>query len=128
MEMLDRLKQLYNDNPDMRDALESKFPELEDKNPYIIVNQLFMRKGRPTSLYQLVRTKGNNLSIKNVTDNVNWSNTIEATNQYATSRKDFYLTRKDFVALLKNSGVKIDSLQLLYDNSIKLMYRVEWEE
>jgi hypothetical protein len=116
--IIQRLKHFKENNPDLTDLLESKFPEIIDNTSYIKANDLFMRKNYQYTIYQVRIIKGE-FKIVNLRDDMEWGGSITPTNKnFANNFKELYLNKFDFKVLLKESGVKIGGIRVLTNSNV----------
>lgn len=122
--LLERLTALIDERPEMSRILQEKFTEAIYKRPYMRSGSVFMRNGKPTSLYVLTMDEGL-FKISNIRGGYNWSNYKEASNKCDFDKRDYfpYLTKFDFVALLKKSGVNIKGVYRVLDEDLDNLYK-----
>lgn len=110
--ILNRLKKLKENNPDLKEILEDKFPELIEKTPFIFAGQVFMKKQYPANLYTLIYAN-NRFTVINIKDNKKWSGYIPATNSDKVELHNDapFLNEWDFNLLLKESSLSIKSIR-----------------
>lgn len=121
MELLDRIKQLRDNNPNFAKVLEESFPEIRNINPLLQTNEnlLFMRKGYNTTIYVLYYDKKTNrFKIRNLHTGQNWTSEGTPTESFPYN----YLSVYDFESMCKESMVKRNSIRFLNNKEIKKIY------
>ena len=118
MDLLKRLEELRDSNPDFAKAIEDKFPEVIDNKPYVRNGSLFFKKQHPKNLYQVFHNCSG-FHVRNITSNDVWSGT-----QRETKSDDLYLSKNDFIELLKQSSQNIKNISLVRaDAFVKIHYQ-----
>jgi hypothetical protein len=110
----DRIRELYNDNPDLRGLLTEKFPEIiRDETPYVEKGTIFMKHSYSSNLYMVAynRSEGK-FFIRNCTDDSIWRHEMKASNDSEESGYP-YLNKYDFECLLKMSMCGHGSITIL---------------
>lgn len=123
MTTIEKLKKLRDNNPNFADAIENEFPEIVDNEPFIMVNSLFMRRDYTSNMYHLNYSDGF-FYVTNLRDDKRWQTKVHPSNPDANNFKDYYLTKNDFKALLKASGIKLDTIRLVDYDILKHMHNV----
>jgi hypothetical protein len=108
----DRIRELYDDNPDLRGLLAEKFPEIvRDEIPYATKGTIFMKHSYTSNLY-MVAYKSGKFFIRNCTDDSIWRHEISPSNDSEDSGYP-YLNKYDFECLLKMSMCGHGSITIL---------------
>lgn len=118
--VLQRVKDLRDNNPDLVKILEDRFPEIVCKTPYIFPNTLFMKKANKNTLY-LLEYIDQKFKIKNLKHNKEWMNT--QANSSDCILDDAFLTMRDFSNLLSRGGTKIEDIRIVNEDILDLVYR-----
>lgn len=122
MEVLNRLKELRNNNPDLKEILETKFPEIIDNTPFIYSGTIFMKKEYPKNLYTLLY-KNDEFFIKNIKNNIQSTYTCLATNDNLSKIEKAYLNKNDFNKLLKLSATKLSNIAILSSKDLNFIHK-----
>ena len=119
--VLERLENLRDNNPDIAQILEEKFPEIQ--KPFVKSGDLFMRSVYQKSIYVIIYDSCvSRFRIKNVRDNKYWNNEIDPSNPYAERKTDLFLTMGDFNELLRKSGTSLDYIKLISVRQISRLH------
>ncbi len=119
MDVLKRLQAFKEELTDTKDksvdkivdALEHAFPEIADKEPFIKIGDIFMRRQYERNLYTLIEEGEGILRIHNIKENKSWSGKVVASNYGCLENP--YLTRKDFNILAKASGASTNNIAII---------------
>lgn len=123
--ILDRLKKLKENNPDLHQLLDENFPEVRDTVPFVESGSLFLREQYPHNIY-VVLFKRDRFFVKNIKDDENWGSHIEATNVKELSRFNRavpFLSRFDFNKLLKLSGTNVNKVSLVTGKDVLIIHK-----
>tara|TARA_R110000868_G_scaffold70502_2_gene207166 strand:+ start:172 stop:549 length:378 start_codon:yes stop_codon:yes gene_type:complete len=108
-DVIKRLKNLADRNPDLLDVLEKEFPEIAGE--FVKTGMYFTRKAYD-NLYVLLYNHGT-FRVFNTSEGVYWNSEQKPSNPFASSSKDYYLTKSDFNELIKKSGVSLRGINII---------------
>lgn len=111
MKTIDKIKRLRDNNPDFADILEREFPEIVNDEPYVYANALFMVSQQREAIYMLT-LESYKFTIKNLRYDKPWK-ASRFTPVSGDNSIGAYLTKKDFKSMLKNSGVKLENIEII---------------
>lgn len=119
MDIIERLKELRDNNPNFARVIEKEFPEILNKEPYMESNQtvLFMKEQYSLSLYCLFYEDGY-FKIKNLKNNAEWSTKAKAIESLPHS----YLRVCDFEEMIKASGTGVGNIRIVKAGRLKQLH------
>jgi hypothetical protein len=118
----EKIKELHQDNPDLRTVLEEKFPEIFiDRTAFVRKGSMFLRSTFNDNIYS-VGYHSCRFFIRNIRNDITWEHTMKASNDSHLDSHP-YLNKTDFNKLLNKAGTNINKITILKSKDIMEIHK-----
>lgn len=122
-DIVERLIDLKENNPDLIELIEEKFPETINDDPFVYNGAIFMKRQYTSNVYQVFYdTNKYVFRIRNITENTVWSGTKDASNLHTDGGRRF-LNKTDFNNLLKQSLCNLSNIKFISEIDLQHLYK-----